>query len=307
VRITYGRDETGDLYVLDNQDAFAQGGRADIYTADGGFDFSADYNGQENTVQRLLIAEAYAGLRTLKPAPMSTMIIKMFDTKHRATLQFIWLLCSCFERSGFVKPHTSRPANSERYWVGQGYRGAPEWTLALLRRLVATPAPIGWNRLFVDDPWTPEWLSSVHVFQEALEREQLNKIQLTLNLIKGTTREQIRQLLLTNVRNSRRWCNMYDVPVNARYAALSDEEVASQNLEEALIPFQASVSRTDSREVSRLQQMHHASTGNRLPPPPAGGAWRSALPASILGRGPCQKAAETPPSTAPDECRPESP
>jgi 23S rRNA U2552 (ribose-2'-O)-methylase RlmE/FtsJ len=307
VHITYGRDETGDLYVLDNQDAFAQSGSADIYTADGGFDFSADYNGQENTVQRLLISEAYAGLRTLKPAPTSTMIIKMFDTKHRATLQFIWLLSSCFERSGFVKPHTSRPANSERYWVGQGYRGAPDWVLALLRRLVATPAPVGWNRLFVADPWSPEWLASVLTFQEELEREQLNKIQLTLNLIKATTRDQILQLLLTNVRNSRRWCTTNRVPINMRYAALSDAEIASQNLEEALIPFQASVARTDLREVSRLQLTHHGLTGTRPLLPPAGGAWRSALPASILGREPSQKAAETPPSSAPDARRPESP
>jgi len=309
VCITYGQDNTGDLYNLQNQEVFAglTCGNADIYTADGGFDFSADYNGQESTVQRLLVAEAYAGLRALKVAPTSTMIIKMFDTTHTATLQFLWLLCSCFEHTAFIKPYTSRPANSERYWVGRGYRGAPIWILTLLRTMTATPAPNGWSALFSANPWSAAWLASVQRFQSALEREQLNKIQLTLNLIKSSTREQISQLLLTNIRNSRIWCKRYGMPINTRYAALSDEEVASLNREEALIPFLTSVGRTDSQGATPLQLMHRASSGNLLPPPPAGGAWRSALPASILGRVPSQKDAETPPSTVPDVHRPESP
>lgn len=309
VCITYGQDNTGDLYNLQNQEVFASltAGNADIYTADGGFDFSADYNGQESTVQRLLVAEAYAGLRALKVAPTSTMIIKMFDTTHTATLQFLWLLCSCFEHTAFVKPHTSRPANSERYWIGIGYRGAPDWILALLRTMTATTAPNGWSTLFAANPWTPAWLASVQRFQSILEREQLNKIQLTLNLIKSTTREQITQLLLTNIRNSRAWCMRYGVPINGRYATLSDEEVVSLNREEALIPFQVSASRTDLRGVIPQQPTHRVSFGNPLPPPPAGGAWRSALPASILGLAPLQRGAETLPSTVPDAHRPESP
>ncbi len=65
VLVTYGEDGTGNLYSLKNQDAFAKAtndhlgpGLAHLYTADGGFDFSADFNGQETAVQRLLAAEA---------------------------------------------------------------------------------------------------------------------------------------------------------------------------------------------------------------------------------------------------------
>ena len=188
VHITYGADGTGNLYNLENQDAFAAHAgehltrKADLYTADGGFDFSADFNGQENTVQRLLIAEALAGIASLLPG--GTMVLKMFDTKNRATLELLWLLATCFERTGFIKPHTSRPANSERYWVGCGFRGPPPaWIIDLLRRLTATDAPVGWNRLFVAEPYDPTWLAPIQTFQERIEAQQFHTIEITLNQI----------------------------------------------------------------------------------------------------------------------------
>lgn len=298
VNITYGADGTGNLYHLANQDAFAAAASpADIYTADGGFDFSADFNGQENTVQRLLVAEALAGLTTLRPAPVSTMILKIFDTTHRATLELLWILSTVFERTALIKPHTSRPANSERYWIGRGYRGAPAWVIALLRELTATDAPTGWDAIFDGaPPWTPEWLARVADFQATLEAVQLAKIQMTLNIIKSTTRDQIRTLLVENIHNSRTWCHVNGVPINPSYAALSDEVVAQRNLEEALAPFQASVARTSLQALSQRGQTPRVLTSVLPPRPPAAPAWRSAIPPSVLGRSPSHTAGAAPPS-----------
>lgn len=308
VKITYGADNTGNLYHLINQDAFtseaaAHAPLATVYTADGGFDFSADFNGQENTVQRLLIAELLAGLTALAQDPESTMIIKLFDMKHRATLDIMWAVSTCFESTALIKPHTSRPANSERYWIGRGYRGAPAWLIAFFRQLTVTNAPTGWNQLFDDaaNVGAGDWITGVQRFQEELEQHQFNKIQLTLNIIKSTTREQIHDLLVENVRNSRNWCIAHRVPVNRLYNGLSDEQVAASNLEEALLPFQASVARTNLQGLSRRLPTHHASTASPSPPTPAGRAWRTALPASVLGRAPSQTVAGTPPSTAPTQ------
>jgi hypothetical protein len=301
IKILYGPDDTGNIYHLANQEAFAAatGGHADLYTADGGFDFSADFNGQETTVQRLLIAEALAGLRALKVEGTSTMILKMFDTKHRATLEIIWLLSICFDRVAFVKPHTSRPANSERYWIGRGYRGAPAWVLDLLRTLTATAAPNGWSQLFAEPPWPPSWLETVSVFQRMLELHQLSKIQLTLSLIQSTTREQIAALLLENIRNSRVWCQRHTVPINPKYAHLSDSALVSLNLEEALAPFQVSDGRTRSPESSRQLLTHHGSTAHPVLRTPTVPAWRSALPPSVRGVASSRTDEGTPPSTAP--------
>ena len=302
VHITYGGDNTGNLYSLLNQDVFTaaaeQQGLAQLYTADGGFDFSADFNGQENTVQRLLIAEALAGLTTLQPK--GTMILKLFDMKSRATLEFIWALSSCFERTALVKPHTSRPANSERYWIGAGYRGAPAWIIQLFRTLTATDAPSGWTHIFKELPeFPPAWITGLQAFQEQVELHQFNKIQLTLSLIRTPSRELIHDLLIQNIRNSRTWCSRHRIPLNSRYAGLSDEQVASLNLEEALGPFQASVARTNSPGLSRPPPTHRVWTLPPSPQPPAGPAWRTALPASVLGREPSQTVSDNRPSQRP--------
>jgi hypothetical protein len=304
ISIIYGPDSTGNLYNLDNQDAFAAAAApADVYTADGGFDFSADFNGQENTVQRLLVAEALAGLTTVRPG--GTMIVKMFDTKNRATLELMWVLATCFERTGLIKPYTSRPANSERYWIGQGLRvDTPTWTFDLLRRLTATDAPNGWNQLFAEAPWTPEWLAGVQNFQETLEMHQFNKIELTLNLIRTPTRAQVQTLLRENIANSRRWCIEHRIPINRRYAELSDDQIVALNLEEALEPFPAEAVRTSSPERFPRAPTLRVSTSAPLQRPPIVLAWRSALPPSVLGRTPSQTALDTPSCAPPAQHQP---
>lgn len=304
IAITYGADGTGNLYNLANQDTYAAAARAqlgtqgaDLYTADGGFDFSADFNGQENTVQRLLIAEALAGLSVLRVG--GSMVIKMFDTKSRSTLELMWLLAVCFEHTGQMKPNTSRPANSERYWIGQGFRGAPAWVIAILRQLTATAAPNGWEQLFADLPWTKTWLSTIQPFQEAIEVQQFHTIELTLNLIQSATRARIRELLLSNIRNSRRWCQAHRIPLNPRYASLSDEDVVTLNLEEVLDPFRVEGARTNLPALFRHEPTPRGSTYAPLQPPPAVPAWRSAIPASVRGQAPSQTGVGMLPSVLP--------
>ena len=304
VAITYGADGTGNLYSLANQTAFAAassthlGGRADIYTADGGFDFSTDYNGQENTVQRLLAAEALAGIQTLKTG--GTMILKVFDTKQIATLELLWILSGCFARTALVKPHTSRPANSERYWIGLGLTDRiPSWIPTLLARLTATDAAHGWVTLFAERPWTPEWLAGYQQFQEKVEQHQFVNIQMTLSVIKSPSRPQVLEMLTHNIHQSRAWCMRHAVAENAQYTGISDASLAALNLEEALGPFLGSAGRMYSPGPSRPAPTPRAPISQSSQRPPAGPAWRSALPPSILGLRASQTASDTPSPTAP--------
>jgi hypothetical protein len=303
VHITYGADSTGNLYNLQNQTAFADTARTHLprhpvlYTADGGFDFSADFNGQENTVQRLLIAEALAGLNTL--APGGTMILKIFDTKNRATIELLWLLGTCFDRTGLVKLQTSRPANSERYWVGQGLRTVPTWITAFLEQLTATDAPEGWDQLFEPSPVPPMWTSHLQTFQEAIEHQQFHKIELTLNLIRTPSKSQVKALLTENIRCSRDWCRRHRVPLNPRYEGLTEEMVVAQNLEEALAPFPTLVGQKSSPALCPQPPTHCVSSQPLPPRPPTVPAWRSALPPSVLGREPSQTDVGRPPSGPP--------
>lgn len=309
VVVTYGEDGTGNLYSLENQDAFARtsrehldqdqglvAGLAHLYTADGGFDFSADFNGQETAVQRLLAAEALSGLLTLGPG--GTMILKLFDTKHAGTLDLLWVLSGCFERAALTKPLTSRPANSERYWIGSRLRAnIPSWVITILKTLTSTDAPNGWSQIFAVRPYTEAWLAPIRSFQTTVEAHQIHNIQITLNLIKQPTRKLVYDLLLANIKASRIWCVSHGIPVNRQYTGITDEQIAISNLEEALEPFQVSVSRTNLLTLSRPSPTHHVLTSGPSPRPPAGPAWRSALPASILGREPSKTASDISPSS----------
>jgi len=309
VAITYGADNTGNLYNLTNQNAFAAVARthlahpADLYTADGGFDFSNDYNGQENTVQRLLAAEALAGLCTLRPG--GTMVLKVFDTKNQATLELLWVLSTCFERTALMKPHTSRPANSERYWLGVGRRTPiPDWVLHLLRTLTSTDAPHGWNRLFAAttdsvSPLPTAWIEGLQAFQERIELQQATNIQMTLTVLRNPERALVLDLLRINIHASRLWCANHGITENRLCAGQTDEQVALQNLEEALGPFLGGGARRSSPVRSLQTPTHHASSSAPLPRPPAAPAWRSALPESIVGRTPSQTVSGTPPSERP--------
>lgn len=312
VAITYGADGTGNLYELANQAAYRAvatahlGGphAADLYTADGGFDFSTDYNGQENTVQRLLAAEALAGLQVLRPG--GTMVLKVFDTKQVATLELLWTLGFCFERAAFIKPHTSRPANSERYWVGINLIGAPPaWVLELLTTLTATDAPHGWASLYTARPWNAAWLAGVQRFQEEIEAQQFANIQMTLNIIRSPTRLEVAALLLLNVRRSRVWCRAHRIPENPALSDLSDEQVMHLNLEEALAPFQAAVVRTSLPVLFRPPPTPREPIARPTLLPPAVPAWRSALPPSIRDPGALRTDGGTPlpRSPAPPESR----
>jgi hypothetical protein len=296
VHITYGADGTGDLYKLANQDVFTSesGGRtSDLYTADGGFDFSADFNGQENTVQRLLISEALAGLNTLKPG--GTMILKLFDTKCRSTLEILWIVSSCFEKTGILKPSTSRPANSERYFIGwKCAETIPAWITQLFRTMTATDAHNGWDTV-TTLAFSDRWIQQIQAIQEQVELYQYSVIQQTFDLIRAPTRELITQCLADNIRHSREWCLAHSIPTS--FSDISDGQLVMTNLEEVLAPFQASVAQMNLQGSSPLPQTHRVWTLTPSQRILTGQAWRTELPASVKGRLPSQTDAETPSDT----------
>jgi 23S rRNA U2552 (ribose-2'-O)-methylase RlmE/FtsJ len=132
VHIEYGADETGDIMVPINQGAFLDKTRSkcNIFTADGGFDFSEHYGTQEEEVLPLLVSSSLIGLQTLCRG--GDFILKVFDTESRATMDLLALLASCFDHWTLYKPGLSRPCNAEKYFLGRGFRSAPGWILKTL-------------------------------------------------------------------------------------------------------------------------------------------------------------------------------
>ena len=121
----YGPDGTGDLYT--NWNHFIQyvqtqqPNGVDLTTADGGFDLEDNMDKtllhrQEFLSSRLLITQAVVGISITKFG--GNFVLKVFDTVTNLSAQVLFILSQCFERISIFKPVSSRPANSERYFIG---------------------------------------------------------------------------------------------------------------------------------------------------------------------------------------------
>lgn len=136
VKIHYGVDGTGDIYIPENQTSFVQlhdTFKSHLFTGDGGFDFSTDYENQEKSVYPLLIASALIGIQVL--AENGTLVLKLFDVYSSATQYFVRCVTLCFKEWCLYKPATSRPCNSERYLICRGFRKAHPFVMNSLMKL----------------------------------------------------------------------------------------------------------------------------------------------------------------------------
>ena len=117
--MSHGSFVLGDVFDAECVHTACAGRKADLVTADGAVEM--DHGTLEAEHYPLLVAQTTAGLSAL--AKGGTFVIKFFEGALRETQAWIAWLTTRFERVSLIKPHTSRPTNSERYLVGRGYDG----------------------------------------------------------------------------------------------------------------------------------------------------------------------------------------
>jgi 23S rRNA U2552 (ribose-2'-O)-methylase RlmE/FtsJ len=116
INLNYYKENDGNLYNIENIDYFIKkigNHKCNFCTADGGFDFSSNYNTQENDFILFLICEIYLILNILKHE--GNCVIKIYDTFNYNSIKILDILNKLFKNIYFIKPYTSRPANSEKY------------------------------------------------------------------------------------------------------------------------------------------------------------------------------------------------
>ena len=136
VKIHYGQDGTGDLYKTENQSTFIdlfQSAKALLFTGDGGFDFSVNYENQERSMFLLLVASAITGLQVLSAE--GTLVLKLFDLFSPSTQFLLRCITLCFKEWVLYKPAMSRPCNSERYLLCRGFRKPFPQILSILKKI----------------------------------------------------------------------------------------------------------------------------------------------------------------------------
>ena len=106
VIIELGYDKTGNLMNDDNYEMCYQKYKhsMDIITGDGGFDFSSNYNSQEQDSANLIYTQIIYALAMQKKG--GSFILKIFDMFTIPTMQLLYLLNSMYSNVYICKPHT---------------------------------------------------------------------------------------------------------------------------------------------------------------------------------------------------------
>lgn len=231
IRIIYGEDTTGNIMKPENQQYFVEyvmttdnGGKLDIFTADGGFDFSGDYMKQEEMVFPLLLASVKIGFEVLKKGGI--FILKIFDFYHRSTVDLIYLLSCYFEEWTLYKPCMSRPCNPEHYFIGKGFVGCSEDVLDRMRlwmNIIDNNEIL--ESLFKVDIMKEDekFMEIIHSLREHSFKTQTEYLEKVFTMIDLKDDDIIKQYLKRNEKYSYDWCVRFRAPICANRSLLTVE------------------------------------------------------------------------------------
>lgn len=94
--------------------------KADVYTSDLGFAVQSYYKEEEEHLEAHL-GQCLLGMDVLRLG--GALVVKTFTMSEVRTMGMICHMMERFDNFFIVKPETSKPDNSECYWVCLGYRG----------------------------------------------------------------------------------------------------------------------------------------------------------------------------------------
>lgn len=217
VQICYGSDGTGDLYKKTNLDHLAQTHpKMEVITADGGFDFSNDFNAQEESSVRLILCEIYAALLLQKQG--GCLVLKIYDMFHEHTLKIVAVIKRFYEKIHVVKPLTSRPANSEKYLVCSGFDGERKGSFVeRIGALIACYDDAKAKSFFDGIDHDPRVVHHIVCYNAYYTLRQAYYIERTIRYIEefaknyhdATVREKMKSILDSNRVKSIKWCEKY--------------------------------------------------------------------------------------------------
>lgn len=110
-------------------------GAVDLYTSDAGIEVSGDYARQEQSTARIHLGQTLVGLMSLRRG--GALVAKTYTFVHPASVSLLAVCAEAFDELLVTKPAASRPANSEVYVVGLGFRGLAAAQRARLLAAVA--------------------------------------------------------------------------------------------------------------------------------------------------------------------------
>jgi hypothetical protein len=185
----------------------------DVITADGGFDFSVDFNQQEILATKLLFAQVSFALMMQKKG--GHFILKIFDIFSKTTLDILYLLSSVYKQVYIVKPNTSRLANSEKYIVCKHFKGVSEsLSLSIINQYPKLESIEYISSLF-DFPLDLFFINKIEEYNAIFGQQQIENISSTLNMIHCKNKnEKLETFKKNNINKCIQWCEKNNISHN---------------------------------------------------------------------------------------------
>jgi cap1 methyltransferase len=213
--------EYGNLYYINDVNNYISKfneNKANLVTADGGFDYSSNFNGQEINSCQIIYSECIIALHVLKEK--GCFVCKLFDLFSINMVQILYIISLCFEKVFIYKPETSRPANSEKYLICLYYKNniSNEQKIYLLKNIEL------WNNMELKenecimfknikiDNWFIQILNEYNNKYMDIQLYYLNNI---LKLVENKIeKNKYYHMIKEQVNNAIDWCSKYDIEIN---------------------------------------------------------------------------------------------
>lgn len=230
VKLSYGKDGTGNILLYENQTNFINrcSPKADIFTGDGGFDFSSDYSSQESSIFPLLVSTVRIGMECLHKGGL--FIMKLFDFYQKSTIDLLYFLSVHFKQWTIYKPAMSRPNNPENYFIGVDFLGCCDKNLFCIQNWsmdVCEPChTIDFRKVQLYNQLPVPFMNYIRGIRSELFKLQIFYLNKAFKLIDNdtvNTNTVLYDTLTEGVKNSIELCTFLKVPILAEFERMLTE------------------------------------------------------------------------------------
>ena len=225
--ISWGEDGTGNLYNVNNILHYCnqfKKNKADLVSADGGFDFSNNYYNVEQSAQQLIFCEIVTGLIILKIG--GHMVIKVFDSFNKSSIDILYILHIYFGEVYLVKPCTSRPANNEKYVICKYFKGIGDSEILKLLdivRVMKQNNSLTYINRFLTDKIPKDFIDLIYAYNIRIMKSQIYYILKSLIYIETKLNNaDVNDIIKDQSIYAILWCHKYDFNINKKSRFLNN-------------------------------------------------------------------------------------
>lgn len=219
IRLVLGPKQDGNLYLKHNLDFICKHyeNTMNFITGDGGFDYSVDFNRQEENSINLIFCEMLYALIMQKKG--GSFVLKVFDIFHRNTIEILSILCYFYENVHVYKPLTSREANSEKYIICMNFQRKKNYDL-IIKKLKHNFHLMKSQKIvrILNYDLNSFFLSKIQEINAIYGQQQIENILCTINHVHDFQKEKINKMKQNNIEKCKRWCHEHDQPINLSFS-----------------------------------------------------------------------------------------